>query len=71
MASGIERVNAAHLLQEILGPFGGGGGGSPHRAQGAFPDGGRLDEVLTQARSTLAQALGVQVSALGPDPAVD
>lgn len=57
MASGDPRVDCRRVVPEVLGRFGGRGGGKPDFAQGGVPDPSLEDEVLSAMRDAVSQAL--------------
>ena len=46
LASGVENIDCKTILSDVLGRFGGRGGGKPNFAQGGVPDASKAEEVL-------------------------
>jgi alanyl-tRNA synthetase len=54
----VERgLHAGHILKQVAGVAGGGGGGRPEMAQGGGTDAGKLDEALDEGRQYMEKLL--------------
>ncbi len=57
LASGTKDVDCKKVLSDVLGQFGGRGGGKPDFAQGGVPDVGKADEVLKALTDAVRSAI--------------